>query len=223
MTPTERPILFNGEMVRAILDGRKTQTRRPIKPQPPVGFDDPRQGHDGQWFVMDGRPSALLASYPLRSPFGKPGDTLWVRETFLDLCPPEDGEPGEAIYREGEKLSRDGSPMWWEEEWTGWRPSIHMPRWASRTTLTVKRVWVGRVQDITDEAVEAEGVRVSHPFGQSFLPDAMRERAWASAWASARSEARRHFASLWDGLYAAKGLGWDVNPWVWACEFEVSE
>jgi hypothetical protein len=161
---------------------------------------------------MDGRQGGMLDNYPLRSPFGKPGDALWIRETFAEGVV---GCPGGLSYR-ADHLDPKGdgpaNPM-------KWSPSIHMPRAASRITLTVKRVWVERVQDITEEGVVAEGVRVPHTLGESLMPDAMRERAWASA----RAEARRRFARRWDSVHAGKGLGWDTNPWVWACEFEVSE
>jgi hypothetical protein len=221
MNPAEHPILFNGEMVNAILDGRKTQTRRPLKPQPPEDFEDPCQGRDGHWFVFDNRPPDILDSYPLRSPFGQPGDTLWVRETWADVN--SAAGPG-FLYRadgaahmctddaypvEYERYPGCGFAMWWSDLMRGepdhsWRPSIHMPRWASRITLTVKRVWVERVQDISAEDALAEGVR---PGGTTDGGVCI----------------QLGFVDAWDGIYAKPGLGWDVNPWVWACEFEVSE
>lgn len=133
----ERPIIFNGEMVRAILDGRKTQTRRVIKPQP-----------DGPWAA----PGRTMC------PYGQPGDRLWVRETWahvprtaygsLGMQDPSD-EDMAAIYR----ATFDRSPPG-----TGWKPSIYMPKWAARIWLEIINVRVERVQEITNEGALAEGV-----------------------------------------------------------------
>ena len=193
----EHPILFNGEMVRATMERRKTQTRRPMRPQP---------------MVDDG---CRLAPDMARSPFGQPGDTLWVRETWgVGTRPhPMHGWVDGIEYRadvfyldEHDILGLnvvdppDGDCMDHYRE--GWRPSIHMPRWASRTTLTVKRVWAERVQDITEADAAAEGVRPGDTTdGGSCI--------------------QLGFVDVWDRIYAARGLGWDANPWVWACEFEI--
>ena len=213
----DHPILMNGEMVRAHMAGRKTQTRRPVKPQPPAGFEDPCQGHDGQWFVMDGRPGAHLDSHPLRSPFGVAGDRLWGRETWGVGCRPcpQNGWRDGVEYRADEALIQDDPhdilPLWSVTEPDGvclddyshdhWLSPMTMPRWASRLTLTVKRVWAERVTAIGHADLIAEGIEP--------LPSL--------------AQMRGRFANLWDGIYAKGGLGWDANPWVWACEFEVSE
>lgn len=140
----ERPIIFNGEMVRAILDGRKTQTRRVVKPQPQAGEEYELNG--------DGTYSSVAC------PFGKIGNRLWLRETFVlentyeyngaELMP-DDGRPVQVHeeykliphYRATEPephiVSEDAEEF---DDRTRWRPSIHMPRWASRCRIFLKRM-----------------------------------------------------------------------------------
>lgn len=142
----ERPILFKGEMVNAILDGRKTQTRRVIKPQPNCVHDN----HRWVW----------LKEKWVDCPYGQPGDRLWVRETFCDLG--AGTIPGRILYRasfndldlEMFHQSGHGSPIW--------HPSIFMPRWASRITLEIVNVRVERVQDISIADCVAEGIKDSN-------------------------------------------------------------
>lgn len=198
----ERPILFSGPMVRAILDGRKTQTRRPVKPQPPdptvrmyAEENEDFSGKTDRWYAEEenrGRPWTDGALY--RCPYGKPGDRLWVRETFR--------YDGFALsYRAVDGFFLDGREKW--------RPSIHMPRWASRLTLEVVSVRVERVQDITDADSRDEGVVCSD-----------------CASASPRLEhccCRLLYRVLWSQIYDANGYGWDANPWVWVVEFRVAE
>lgn len=211
----EHSVDFKDWEVTATLDGRKTQARRVMKQQPPDGWEpeyygmlqplrngepiepDPKTdrwgvcGQEGEWGAM--------------SPFGQPGDMLWVRETWQRTYPraaeipnprrPDDG--GETIYRE-----RD------EDDWTSmsWLPSIHMPRWASRLSLLVKSVRVERVQAISPEDIEAEGVSIpGHHRGELHHP--LRWRV-------------DHFKPLWDSINAKRGYDWDTNPWVWVVEFE---
>ena len=183
----DRPILFNAEMVRAVLDGRKSQTRRVIKPQPP-----PNHGyHCGP------APGGIN---PPRCPYGVPGDRLWVRETWAlggdyanakaRRVPTSERSPEFIRYR----ASQEKGPH------TGrWRPSIHMPRWASRITLEVVAIRVERVQDTSYADIWAEG-------GPASDSDIVLSAWW------------RH---LWDSINAKRGYGWDVNPWVWVVEFKV--
>jgi len=206
MTKTEHPILFNGDMVRAIIDGRKTQTRQLIKPQPHPDFlargvveirpQWPLQ--DGvRWFMEDGC-SELRAC-----PYGGPGDTLWLRETW---APDRLWKPGETITEPERVIYRaDESRRRVDHCYVGrWRPSIHMPRWASRLTLEITGVRVERVHDIDGMDALAEGVLI--PDGGSYderLP-----------------QYREAFRELWDSTYAKKGFGWDTNPWVWVIDFK---
>lgn len=200
----ERPILFSGAMVRAILDGRKTQTRRVAKEF--AGRDD-----------LD----LILRRFPHQNgcPYGAPGDRLWVREAWQYYDWSEDGEPciryaaDNAVAWPQIPAERDAQRL--IDIWAGlsapenvaidgwardrrWRPSIHMPRWASRITLEIESVRVERLQDISEADAEAEGVRNSlHLQGGRF--------------------ARDNFAHLW---WTINGDGsWEANPFVWCVSF----
>ncbi|WP_186083797.1 hypothetical protein [Burkholderia gladioli] len=177
----KRPILFSAPMVRAILDGRKTQTRRVAKE-----------------FAGRDNLDAILRRFPNQQgcPHGEPGDRLWVRETWGQYqLAPED-----IVYRADEDFPC-GSPK-------RWRPSIHMPRWASRITLEITGVRVERLQDISEADAIAEGIEHT---SDGFSVDEGRHFHAARA--------RDSFASLWDGLNEARGHGWEANPWVWVIEF----
>lgn len=184
----ERPILFSGAMVRAILDGKKTQTRRVVKPQPPADWVPSPWPYDG------------AAWSDRRCPYGAPGDRLWVRETWAPISPDEERRPIRECrieYRADTSAARPGG---WDEdtddpEAARWRPSIHMPRWASRLTLEVTGVRVERVQDISEDDARAEGV---YPYADN---------------------PRRFFQELWNSINGARGYGWNSNPWVWVVEF----
>ena len=182
-----RPILFSGDMVRAILDGQKTETRRPVKPCKDVNFGcelspgeiagEVNQGNDYQ-----------------NCPYGRPGDLLWVRETWahhpcggtLRLPPGEGHAWGNPIYRA--TFGAGIKPVC--EGFTPWRPSIHMPRWACRLVLEVLTVRVERLQDITEEGAKAEGF-----------------------------ESRAAFLSAYLAMYKLVPY---ANPWVWVVGFKTA-
>ena len=193
----ERPIIFSAPMVRAILDGRKTVTRRVVKPQPSsellADFAEIRAMRGSN------RTDAQMLSDCLSCPYGAPGDHLWLREAWQAL---DGNERARRILTEP-----DPSRGWIEYAATvpkgyepppRWRPSIHMPRWASRITLEVTGVRVERLQDISEADAEAEGVRNSlHLQGGRF--------------------ARDNFAHLW---WTINGDGsWEANPFVWCVSF----
>ncbi len=207
----ERPILFKGDMVRAILDGRKTQTRRIMK-LPIIHSDDER----GTVSIASPDPdvwaSAFVATY---CPYGQPGDRLWVRETWrsgwsyggdyqtVQYRATETahvGDPDHAVCEVmvGKFGIPDNTP---HSIISGgkWKPSIHMPRWASRITLEIVSVSVERLQDISKDDAIAEGVR---PCGYG-LNDGTAQRA---------------FKSLWQSINGPES--WDANPWVWVVEFK---
>ena len=191
----ERSILFNGDMVRAILKGRKTETRRPIKPQPAFGCH----------YEIKGAHNAGLHL----------GDRLWVRErwaadmSFDDLPPRMLPPRGMPIYYHATAQCMDYK----------WRPSIHMPRWFSRITLEITDVHVERVQDITNDEAIAEGAYEVRKVG-----DDIAHATWTMDGLDWRYDTPREaFAATWDSLYAARGLGWDVNPWVWVVTFKREE
>ena len=222
-TPRERPILFSGPMVRAILEGRKTATRRVVKPQP----DSPCViASEICW--MQGRVTCIWpAPYTLDDgtrpdhhaicPYGQPGDRLWVRETWasvpygpaqihgIDWPGVPDMRPRKVDERNRARvvIYRADGGMPGDEVWT---PSIHMPRWASRITLAITRVRVERVQDITEaDAIEEGG-------GPGYMPNASGSTTCVGH--------RPMFARLWNELNAPRGHGWSVNPWVWVIDFE---
>ena len=213
-----KPIIFSGAMVRAILEGRKTQTRRVMRPQPPDWAGDLFPLSAGRWRARHpstiGRPSA--ASPVFRCPYGIPGDFLWMRECWaasqrLDRLPPHKLEfltanrdfPKSTVYYRAD--SYDGvNPLRGK-----WRPSIFMPRWASRITLEVTDVKAERVQAITPDDALAEGCpdNALHAEHRGAVPP---HRIGPVAW----------FAELWDSINAKRGFGWDANPWVWVVEFK---
>lgn len=214
----ERPILFTGPLVRAILEGRKTQTRRLVKATGGrVRIPGTRRalvlGEQGLMWRPHG--GAELQPYPRpeeASPYGVPGDRLWVREAHYIYPSPapcwtglpmrrgeHKGQPAIAYYREGFDRAFSGR----------WRPSIHMPRWASRIDLRVTSVRVERLQDISEEDARAEGVDMSHRLvaldsGQEYGPG---------------EGAALRFRLLWDSINA-KRAPWESNPWVWVVSFE---
>lgn len=201
---TDRPILFSGPMVRAILreiecpGTGKTQTRRVLQPQP-GDLDQCLQFDDGSWHVTDSRGCNMS---PLDTRF-TPGDRLWVREA----CATWEGPSTDVVYKASVSADEWGRLLYDAKNGAPWkiRPSIHMPRWASRLTLTVTDVRVERVQDISEADAKAEGFPTdgdSHSWGV-FSTD--------------------FFSDLWDSLNAARGYGWDANPWVEATTFTAEQ
>jgi hypothetical protein len=201
----ERPIIFNGDMVRAILDGRKTQTRRPCRDQTPCKYafeKDMPTWPDGELYTGWTKDIAGLAiKIPTKSPYGEAGDRLWVRETWGLKTGSQNDHSSRVSYRAGgDKLVywQDGDRIpekyGYSLEPDKWRPSIHMPRWASRITLEVVDIRVERIQEIDGADCYREGKREPNPVEK--------------------------FHGSWDSIYAAKGTGWDANPWVWVVEFK---
>lgn len=192
----KRPILMSAPMVRALLDGSKTQTRRAL-----------RMPH-GLWETSS---SGDLVPIPASCPYGKPGDRLWVREAHAivprtayrcsegveQVLRPDDDHDA-AIYREGWTRSRSGF---------SWRPSIHMPRWASRITLEITGVRVERLQDISEADAMAEGI-CKYDNGTFGLDD---------PGACMGTSAIIAYMRLWEHI---NGPGsWEANPWVWVVSF----
>jgi hypothetical protein len=224
----ERPILFSGAMVRALLDGRKTQTRRIVKPQPDfetarnaLGGDTSRAtvAYDG---TMGGiglkRGTAIGYVFPnIHCPHGKPGDRLWVRETWAQ---PTTLDPGPTVYRADYPAC---VPAGFESvppaESITWKPSIHMPRALSRITLEVTGVRVERLQSISEADAIAEGVDRLAPYS-IYWRDYQTHTFGPNCDDYTCLDAHESYRSLWDSLNAARGYGWDVNPWVWVVEFK---
>jgi hypothetical protein len=228
----ERPILFGGPMVRALLAGSKTQTRRAVKS--PTGYFQVNSTLDGQVVGVEVVDTDENYVRGLLCPYGQPGDRLWVRETFyafgywqkrlkedkpaetewhfVDLTQVQEysyrfEKPSENV---GKRRSDGGKPQWWK------RPSIFMPRAASRLLLEITAVRVERVQAISEADAVAEGVEVvdgiledSPGFRNYMMPG--EENAFGFP--------RNSFGSLWRSINGTES--WAANPWVWVVEFKV--
>lgn len=232
----ERPILFKTEMVKAILEGSKTETRRVINPQP-----------SGEWTPdcytelykkVNGEPDI---NKPLgwgvcsedgyegyKSPYGKEGDLLYVRETWAP------GNLGEVMSVENTAYKADYTASVLNKDCNKglWKPSIHMPKAASRIWLRVKEVKVERIQDIDTESIKAEGVKVVRnpngypviPLSDKHFPHEMLNKAFNEEilW-------KAHWIALWDSINSERkdkegnhlNLDWASNPFVWVVKFEV--
>lgn len=195
----ERGMIFNGEMVRAILDGRKTQTRRIMKNQPAGDFPQTPAlirnvvGAGFQWYGHYGESGIF------NCPFGAVGDRIWVRETWAEAgASAPDLKLYRANYPEHVPTHYENVPPADEIRWT---PSIHMPRWASRLTLEITCVRVERLRDLSEDDAKSEGIT---PPSGGVLP------GW---------EYRINFRDLWMSIYGADN--WEANPWVWVIEFKV--
>jgi hypothetical protein len=206
----ERPILFKAAMVRAILDGRKTQTRRTMKPPPSEFFSPSKvQLYSPAVVDKDGFADAgpeMFGSYDrngedegYKFPYGVVGDRLWVKETwaanaFLNLVKPSDLPTDTQIFYRS-TYSNDSHFVW--------RPSIFMPRWASRITLEITAARVERLNEISEAAAEAEGLT---------------EAAARDHHCDYGLDYRAAFRTLWDSINGK--CAWDENPWVWVLEFK---
>lgn len=194
MSPRERSIRLYAHEVRGVLSGRQTQTRRVIRGDHTKVFWHPIvvKGYGG-WVNEHGR--------PVPCPFGVPGDRLWVRETWAEGWTYGGGNAvvwyradAQARFKQRPDVVCDYAPL---PDQVKWRPSIHMPRWASRITLEITEMRVQRLQEISEEDALAEGV--------------------IGIYAHARTNPRGAFHALWGSI---NGPGsWDANPWVWAITF----
>lgn len=210
-------------MVRALLAGTKTQTRRVAKLLGAEVIEERPDGLDGAVFSQPWPWSPQHDGW-VSCPYGRPGDRLWVRETWTALQPttdaataaahrdrvverPEDGERVALWYRADGEMPLVERLWADEEDGIRWRPSIHMPRWASRIALEVTAVRVERLHDISEADARAEGISCtnSHRWG---LPETGMEH-------NAPTHA---FRTLWESINGADS--WDVNPWVWVISFK---
>lgn len=228
----ERGMIFNGEMVRAILDGRKTQTRRPVR----FPVLDKNLGCELAGNELAGE---LSAGNYLNSAFGKPGHRIWVRETWATLGN-EDGccvdwednlckgdeRSAARIYRASCEQRPGDYGLWSipdDADWKphtkdhkfegAWRPSIHMPRWASRILLEITSVRVERLNAISEEDARAEGI-IDGGGLNCGEPE-------PCGCANPEPDATDAFAYLWQSIYGQEN--WNANPWVWVIEFKSIE
>lgn len=222
MPVRERPIVMTAESVRGILSGAKTQTRRVIKPQPQENWVDWLFKHHGnRIFGHNGEPQLWLCDdngKEIKFPYGKPGDRLYVKETWATVDY-EFEYPGIAVRYRADPGCTD---YWCSHEWIGsrggdsekymgakfngdWRSPIFMPRWASRIALEITGVKVERVQDISDDDAIAEGVWTAAP---ELMASEM-NKSYIGA-----------YRQLWDSINLSRGFGWESNVWVWAISFK---
>lgn len=205
---TERGMIFNSEMVRAILDGRKTQTRRIMKVQPEsnqLGLllitDSTKHSDIGKYHWAESNATGNHVRSKLFScPFGAVGDRIWVRETWARYN--IDQNSHDIAYRAT-------TPEDWPEEGR-WRPSIHMPRWASRILLEITDVRVERLNAISEEDARAEGI-IDGGCLNCGEPE-------PCGCANPEPDATDAFAYLWQSIYGQDN--WNANPWVWVIEFK---
>lgn len=214
----EFPIPFSGEMVRAILREGKTQTRRPLKKVKGYRYVTEFKASEtpGYDFIFR-RPDMCWCDYTRQEildlcPYGKPGEQLWVRETFTEA------QKGGYLYRADGTNKQLG--VWW-----GWKPSIHMPRRASRILLEITDIGVEQVQDISEEDALAEGVNelICPQCGcsdQISYGASLRTRCSSSGCGLDYLSAVEGFKGLWDSAYSGS---WDRNDWVWVVKFKVLE
>lgn len=244
---TVRPLLFSAPMIRALLAGRKSMSRRILKPQPPTQEAFPYSGFSLCPAIADGikmysqndyerlpkHPTKweLIGSVGVARDAGFPkvydarfavGDLIWVRERFIPDAPSDSDawDNWKCSFTEWDGCGREiasvppalqlpehvifaADPQWAEHQDWKWRPSIHMPKWASRITLKVTAVKVERLQEISEADAIAEGVEAIS------LADVPRQASWSN---------RQDFSRLWETIHG-KGT-WEENPWVIAVEFE---
>ena len=205
----EKPIIFSAPMIRALLEGRKTQTRRFLRLPLWRGV----RGSYG-WRPFDPSLPEDREAMALCGPYGATGDLLWVRERWRTYC----AAAGELQFAD-DTVRRCGSDEFWAHKRSDgrWASPIHMPRWASRLTLRVESVRVERVQEITDKGAAAEGVRCYICDGPV---DGMSENDCACF--HSRAAARESFEMLWNSINGKKpGRAWADDPWVWVIGFSV--
>lgn len=241
----ERPLLMSAPMALAVLEGRKSQTRRVMNPQPSEGFSpsacesyEPivinKNGEQEPGGAIFGCCDLYGEDEGYKCPHGQPGERLWCKETYCHLTDPVSGirtcyykstdEPPALCDDEGFGLYRkDGS------ERSPWRSSIYMPRWASRLTLEIISVRVERVTEISNADAFSEGIE-SEVWDQSLsCRDYSKPDAWFNNWGVENNAHLTYvesdqigiasFRTLWDSINAKRGFGWETGCWCWVIEF----
>lgn len=213
-------LLFSDDMARAVVEGRKTVTRRPIAPQPVIPPDVGQHLAPGETLSMLVNESWQSGFVDVRAPCA-PGDILIGRQCWAHLAQdPEVEYIGDLPHGGTVEYRADHNPPLrkpggWDDAEPGdpdmvhWRPSIHMPDWAARIRRRVVSITVERLHDISEADAVREGFNADEELARS---SGNHVAMWAKS-------ARWRFAQAWDAIYAAKGLGWAVNPWVWRIEF----
>lgn len=216
---SDKPIIFSAPMVRALLAGRKTQTRRVLKPQPEFrgGCGDWHDAEEWGWETEDGDQLSVLDIAP--NGYHR-GDRLWVREAWRfdiewDDCKPSDFDRADAICYEAD--GHHETRAWGHPFNLGrLRSPIHMPRWASRLTLTVTDVRVQRVQEISEADAVAEGIEQDPATMAFWGADGQGVGGATTLWAHASMA----FRDIWNSIHGP--AAWDANQWVCAISFTVT-
>ncbi|MEQ6437176.1 hypothetical protein V8Z74_19415 [Comamonas sp. w2-DMI] len=219
----ERPILFSGPMVRALLAGTKTQTRRVAKTEITMGHDSLLAPHRGKKHAAVYLLPKQAREAEILCPYGQPGDRLWVRETFVqgfeydavaDRLRQYDDEGNELPMKTWYRATDSGIGWSDDDGWetkVPWKPSIHMPRAASRILLEITAVRIERLQTISENDARAEGA--SYHDGKG-----IGHSGWRHDYGAVHADARSAYARLWNDI---NGSGaWAANPWVWVVEFK---
>lgn len=209
-----RPILFNTEMVQALLDGRKTMTRRVIKKLPNHWKESGVNMYGEFLFYPDNEFELENFEPTFKCPYGEIGDLLYVRETYLprrDLTETDtDSRKRRYCYYKATTPGAAFDKNHFHDYSNRWKPSVHMPRWASRLTLEITNVKVERLLDITEEDARLEGVKqlTNEPTYKNYIKED-----------TPCGTAKGSFKSLWQSINGKEGL--ESNPWVWVVEFKV--
>ncbi len=219
----ESPVLFNSDMVRAILEGQKTETRRVIKPQPYIDQECGSLPPGKYWFWRtktnvwggfewtENQLENEISEY-IKCPYGQIRDRLWVKETIC-IYPDGNGNPV-CVYKATDK----------KPDTDLWTPSIYMPRTASRITLEITEIKVGRVQEIDNDGATEEGI-------SQYFVDCNEDGYWdvPAHWKNPDGKIIKRvqadspveaFCNLWDSIYKKRGFSWESNPWVWCIKFK---
>lgn len=241
----ERPILFSGQMVRAILDNRKTQTRRIVRicdaPITKAESDACRRQKGiptnavnvrlcGGYLKCDAPPGSATVSSRVPCPYGQPDERLWVRESFFvdhynyyprgpfpKAKPPEIDD--NILYAADGTCCEQLGECDCEGKGAVWRPSIHMPRWASRLSLEIIRIRVERLQDISEADAKAEGIAELTKDGDVKKYAVLDRGDYSSTpWARMPTTAKHAFERLWKSINGSQS--WDANPYVWVVKFK---
>lgn len=218
---TARPILFSSPMVQGLLAGRKSQTRRMVKPQPYsncVGITP--HGDEFLQVLLDGEGQRFTlgnVNQRIRCPYGTPGSLLWCREAF-EVTALGDIFTQITYCADGQVSDFPPMPHDGITKRTGKKPSIHMPRWASRLTLEITEVRLERLQEISEEDAIAEGADIA----TDESPDDVYEERYGQGYDNGYYPEADHFIGYQHIWKAINGPGsWDANPWVWAISFRV--
>lgn len=218
----ERPILLSASNVRGIIEGRKTQTRMKLNPQPwseaelcgGAGYGWSQKGKESKNFHWNTTEETLAKSLHAHCPYGVPGDRLWVKETWCAWDTTDEEQEANEVSGNAEYLAEIGICRWNityradpRRHAEKWRPSIFMPRWASRITLEIEAVRVERLIEIATEDCIAEGIYQQG--GQWIIDGSVTGLGWM--------QPEGAYRELWESI---NGPGsWDANPWVWVIQF----